>query len=1080
MERILLEFTRADHADDPYAFRFGTQAYLLHTAGGGVRSTTLTWDDELLGALDKLRADPCEPATVQQLGNRLRHFLTPTHFETHERIIAHAVEHNQPVYITIRSAAAELYALPWELLTIGNTGQHLGELPQVLVRYCWPETETAAAQSQLPEGGRILFAWSAAGGAVPARDHQQAIAHACRRGNHDFDTGRDVLSDASLERLEMTLAEAMRRGEPVRVLHLLAHGAESGDSFGLCWDRNDCPRAIIDAARLRQLLGPYAEHLRLVVLCACDSGNLGAFGNHLGSLAQNIHRVGVESVVASRLPLSIQGSVVFTTHLYGRLLGRPSALEDAYLRARRALARDTGNLDWASVQLYARPEDGDDTRPFTFRPYRGLLPFQRQHTRFFFGRSAERNEIIGDLEALEAAGHPRLLIVTGASGTGKSSVVMAGAIPEMTRESDLDLLETRSGIKGDTGADDDALDVAHALRTLNLLETHLPGEETRASVDTLRRLLADAEMSAQTAWEVTVMRIEADPMQMLERALRRRRDPTRHYLLVIDQFEELFTSVTDEALRKRFVRRLWSVCREPNRVSCVVTLRVDFLGACGDLVVDETGLRLDKVAYDEAHRVFVAQMAHEDLRAAVEEPAELVGLVIEPGLVSTMLEDVGTEPGALPLLQYTLDLLWSRRQGRVLTLDNYHEIGGITGALERKADSIIDGFDEAESRQARRLLVRLVGVDDTVALDTRRRVAIATLRPTHPAENAAFDRVLDALAAARLLVRSDDGGTPVVEVAHEALIRKWDRLRQWLGEDRDMLGELQEVERWVEQWQQYGTLLEGDWLGYALRVQEKYPDSLQHSASEMLAASTAAEAAKKGRERRRQRILAAVAIGAALAAMIAAWQAVRAEQARDDAERAEVVATEQRDNAKTAEEAAKEAEQAAKKAKENAERERDNAENAREVAKQAQAEAERERDLAKHAHDKEEKARKAEKAALDIAEAKRREAEHQRTAAEEQKREAERQKAIAEKKEAHAKEQEEIAKRANERTRNLLREKELRIDKLEQQLAGRLIRRLPSPASSRDRGARPMPTPRVRSNQSAEREQKNDDPSRLP
>ncbi len=963
MQRILLEFTRAEQADDPYAFRLGTQQYLLRTAGGGVRAACLDWDDELLDDLDELRAAACEPAVIQRLGTRLSRFLAPTDFSHHERAIVRALQDGEPVCVTIRSAAAELYALPWELLTIAATGQHLGELPQVLVRYHWPETHTTPARDTQSEGGRVLFAWSAAGGTVPADEHRRVIERACVRGHHSFDIERDVLPDVTLEGIEQTLAAAAESEQPVRVLHILAHGGAAGDSFGLVWDSEQRPQAIVDAARLRQLLGPYADQLRLVVLCACDSGNTGALGNHLGSLAQNLHRAGIAAVVASRLPLSVRGSIVFTRHLYSALIERPSSLEEAYVVARQALRR-RDNLDWASLQLYTRPEDGDDTRPISFRPYRGLLPFERQHRRFFFGRDAECREILSDMSALEHDGRSRFLIVAGASGTGKSSMVMAGAVSMLVGEAatgDPSGSWRRGDSDGDGGGDADGdsddsalghlsddlsddlddmgdggggarvteeIEIAQLLRSLDRVEARLSDDEVRGNVALLRQHLTSTRDAEAAGWEIAIMRIGADPVRSFESALRQRRDPDRRFLLVIDQFEELFTSIADHDLRSRFVRRLWSICREPTGVCCIATIRVDFLGACGEITLDAAGLRLDQVAYDEAHRVFVAQMAPAQLREAIIEPARMVGLALEPGLASTMLEDVGTEPGALPLLQYTLDLLWTQRRGRELTIDAYHDIGGVTGALQRKADTLVDSLDAVELKQARRVLVRLVGADGEVALDTRKRVEIAALRPADEGERVAFERVLDALVAARLLVRSDDGGAPFIEVAHEALIRKWPRLRAWLSEDRDMLAEMQEVERWVAQWRDYGTVLEGDRLGYAVRVQHKHPEMLERAAVEMIDASVAADQRRRARIRRNFRVTITGAIVTTLFAAVAVWLALLARHEHETAERARAVAEQAQTDAEKARDGAEEAREQAQAEAEVAKRERDEAESA--------------------------------------------------------------------------------------------------------------------------------------------------------
>src|SRR5262249_24312956 len=148
-----------------------------------------------------------------------------------------AIQTERPVVLTLRSAAAELYVLPWELVTIKATGQHLAELPRVLVRYEWPETVTTPLREPMPEkGGRILLCWSAAGGAVPAAEHVAAIADAHQASDHSFSAERDVLKHASATRLAEALESAQRSGPPISVLHLLCHGGAIGQNFGLTLD----------------------------------------------------------------------------------------------------------------------------------------------------------------------------------------------------------------------------------------------------------------------------------------------------------------------------------------------------------------------------------------------------------------------------------------------------------------------------------------------------------------------------------------------------------------------------------------------------------------------------------------------------------------------------------------------------------------------------------------------------------------------------------------------------------------------------------------------------------------------------
>jgi hypothetical protein len=246
-------------------------------------------------------------------------------------------------------------------LTVEATGQHIGELPGVLVRYEWPDTETVPPAPRPPRTARVLLAWS---GHVPAADHQAAIHEACTAGSWAFDPEHDALPDASCGRLSGRLLDATRQGRPIQVLHLLCHGTVTGGAFGFALDDDEAPGRIaaVDAGRLRQILAPHAGTLRLVVLSACDGGNVGALGNHLGSVAQGLHRAGIAAVVASRFPLSTSGSKRLARALYLALCKESATIEQAFLAARRHLAEDAQQLDWASLQLYARSADGSETR----------------------------------------------------------------------------------------------------------------------------------------------------------------------------------------------------------------------------------------------------------------------------------------------------------------------------------------------------------------------------------------------------------------------------------------------------------------------------------------------------------------------------------------------------------------------------------------------------------------------------------------------------------------------------------------------------------------------------------------------
>ncbi|ACY14274.1 CHAT domain-containing protein [Haliangium ochraceum] len=359
---LVFEFARTDTPEDAYAFRYRPQDYTLRTTHGGRKRVHLDWSEEFLGQLDALHAPYCDPSTAQRVGRTLGTFLEPSGWTWHAQTIAHACQQSRPVLLTIRSAAAELYALPWELLPLEASGQCIGELPGALVRYEWPETHTVPAKHLSEErAGRVLGAWTAAGGEVPAAEHIDALRAAFSAAGREFDSDSDVVAHASVGKLADAFEQAQTEGRPFTVLHLLCHGGRAGRTWGLVFngeDDEDEPVAV-DTWRLRQLLAPHAGTLRLVVISACGS----AYGREFDSVAQALHRAGIQAVVASRFPLSISGSVRVAQTLYEAMLVEQQPLEEAFLRTRRALARDATRLDWAGLQLYARQQDGHRTKP---------------------------------------------------------------------------------------------------------------------------------------------------------------------------------------------------------------------------------------------------------------------------------------------------------------------------------------------------------------------------------------------------------------------------------------------------------------------------------------------------------------------------------------------------------------------------------------------------------------------------------------------------------------------------------------------------------------------------------------------
>jgi len=237
-------------------------------------------------------------------------------------------------------------------------------------------------------------------------------------------------------------------------------------------------------------------------------------------------------------------------------------------------------------------------------------------------------------------------------------------------------------------------------------------------------------------------------------------------LLVVDQFEELYTQCRDPERRARFIAALLS-----RRGAVVIGVRADFYG--------EISTDAELAAAVAHNQVLLGPMRDDDLRRAIAEPARLAGLRLEPGLIDLVLRDVAGEPGALPLMSHALRETWERRDGRTLTVRAYHDSGGVSSAVAQTADAVADGTPEPDRPLLRNVFLRLTELGDDVE-DTRRRVRIAELVP-QGSSGEAVKTLLERLAAARLVIL--DHGT--AEVAHEVLIRRWPRLRRWLEEDRD-------------------------------------------------------------------------------------------------------------------------------------------------------------------------------------------------------------------------------------------------------------------------------------------------------
>ena len=245
-------------------------------------------------------------------------------------------------------------------------------------------------------------------------------------------------------------------------------------------------------------------------------------------------------------------------------------------------------------------------------------------------------------------------------------------------------------------------------------------------------------------------------------------------LVVVDQFEEVFTRCRDDDERRRFIETLHYAATIPGgRTVVVLAMRADFYGAVTAYPEFAAALRLN---HD-----LISPMDESELRTAIETPAEIFGLRLEAGLTDLMLRDALGEPGTLPLLSHALLETWQRRDGQTLTVGGYRDAGGIRGAIAQTAEVTFAQLSPSEQSIARSMFVRLTELGEGTE-DTRRRVSLAELIPDGLDGEPAVE-VLRTLTDARLLTTDESD----VEVAHEALMREWPRLRDWLNEDRDGL-----------------------------------------------------------------------------------------------------------------------------------------------------------------------------------------------------------------------------------------------------------------------------------------------------
>ncbi|UXY28687.1 nSTAND1 domain-containing NTPase [Streptomyces sp. HUAS TT20] len=491
-------------------------------------------------------------------------------------------------------------------------------------------------------------------------------------------------------------------------------------------------------------------------------------------------------------------------------------------------------------------------------PYRGLASYRRQDARWFFGRERSTDALVAQLRAAERTGG--LVVLVGASGAGKSSLLNAGLVPALqSGAADDEDGPARGVLQLMPGADP----LAELVRRIPELEKVLSPKEEPGTPEFDR-----AVREAVTAWA------------------RREAPGAARPVVIVDQFEEAFTLCSDETSRRTFVRLLHTACSpggpdDPAPVLVVLGIRADFYDQC---------LRHPELADALQHRHMVlGPLTTAELREAVTGPAKAVGVELEPGLAELIVREVSADgprgahdAGVLPLLSHALLATWQRRKAGRLSLAGYRAAGGIQGAVAATAERAWSGLDPAARAAARLLLLRLVRLsEDTQATrrrGTRRQLAQESTDPGKTEES------LEALVRARLVTLDAE----TVEITHEALLHAWPRLRDWIDEDRGgnlLRQRLEEDGRsWEDSERDTSLLYRGSRLEQAHNWVKSAGDTfLTRSAVEFLEASV--------RLRRRTVWISRAAVSALVVlAVLAVGSAVIARQQRDDAVFQQVVA----------------------------------------------------------------------------------------------------------------------------------------------------------------------------------------------
>jgi WD40 repeat protein len=727
------------------------------------------------------------------------------------------------VRVLIRTSSIPLRQLPWHLWDL------VENYPKAEVAYCAPES----FQSASPKTPTY-------------RDQVKILAILGNSVGIDVHKDRQLLENLP-EATTIFLVEPQRQeindqlwNQHWDILFFAGHSKTEGNAGRIFINQTDS----LTIEELKYALrNAVSNGLQLAIFNSCDG---------LG-LAFELEQLHIPQMMVMREPIPDEVAQAFLTNFLAAFANGKSF----YLAGREARLKLQGLEDnfpcasWLPMIFQnptAVPPSWQDLgrRPTEICPYRGLFAFREEDAPFFKGREAFTEILV------EAVQKQPLVAVIGPSGSGKSSLIFAGLIPRLRFAGKWRIVSFRPGDRP-----------LHALATALICQL----EPQLSRIDRLREI---RKLAVDLLEEEEALRDVVDDIVW--------EDPGTRLLLVADQFEELYTLCRDAKERQVFLDRLLEAANHALHFTLVLTLRADFLGQA-------LSYRpwADALQYADLK---LGPMNEEELQAAVEQPATILGVTIEPGLTERILEAVSTQPGDLPLLEFALEQLWAKQRDAQLTHADYEQIGGVEAALARYAEQAYSSLNEEEKERARRIFIQLVrpgeGTKDT------RRLAIRT---EVGEEN--WDLVTR-LASVRLVVSSRDeaAGEETVEIVHEALIGGWFRLGQWIELDRSFRTWQERLRASLRQWKasgkDEGALLRGASLAEAESWLQLRAVELSSSERVFIQLSLALRGReRKEQERRRQQTIFGLAGGLVVVSILAVgafWQWQQAEKRRINAE----------------------------------------------------------------------------------------------------------------------------------------------------------------------------------------------------